>query len=235
MQYDCDVLVYSCITGNYDNAVRAVLSQTGVADPRVGYVLYTDTKNQSTAGSLADLKNGFWITRPLLWRHPLCARRTARWHKINSHLLDVRAPVTVWIDGSHRVRPDLDVVSFATDALRIADLATFQHPERTCVYQELEACKRYRKDNPILMSSQVERYRSEGYPAYAGMVETCCVVRRDTEGVRQFNTAWWQQIESGSYRDQLSFNYVARKRDFLYGILPGHRTSSKFFEYVGHG
>jgi len=235
MNYACDVLVYSCVTGGYDQVAKTLLSRTGISDDRVRYVLYTDQVSSVTPEAEDDPKTSFWTLRPLLWRHPLCSRRTARWHKVNSHKLDVSSLVTVWIDGSHRFKEGVNVVDdLVAQATRLTDLATFKHPERNCVYQEILACKQFRKDNPVLMDAQINRYRAEGYPAYAGMVETSCVVRKSSAAVTQFNNAWWQQIEAGSYRDQLSFNYVARKQNFLYGIVPGDRVNSPFFEYVGH-
>jgi hypothetical protein len=228
-----DILVYSCVSAAYDVPQRSVLTRTGRADSKIGYVLYTDTATLPTTWDKTD-DGGVWQLRPLLWRHPLCARRTARWHKVNSHLLDVKAKSTIWVDGSQKLLPDVDLREALETALRGFALATFKHPERSCVYQELQACKNWHKDNPLLMQAQIDRYRTEGYPPYAGMVETACVMRRDSEPVRQFNREWWRQIESGSCRDQLSFNYVSRKLGVAYGTLPGHRLVSPYFEYVNH-
>jgi hypothetical protein len=102
------------------------------------------------------------------------------------------------------------------------------------VYQELDACIKYNKDNPHLMHTQVAAYRSEGYPALNGMVETVCIVRKKTPEVAAFNAAWWQQLNQNSFRDQLSFNYTVWKTKFKYGILPGCGTNSPFFRYVKH-
>jgi hypothetical protein len=230
-----DVVVYSCVTGRYDKVADTLLSRVGRTDPRVTYVLFTDQVTEPTRHQLAGLNSSFWNVVPLAWQHPLCRTRTARWHKVNSHLLPIKAKFSLWIDGTHRLKPNVDVYDLVDTATRLADLATFRHPDRDCVYQELVACKQWRKDNPLLMTMQVDRYKAEGYPAHAGLVETSCVVRKHTERVVEFNRAWWQQIDSGSYRDQLSFNYVARKLDFFYGTIPGNRLVSPYLEYRSHG
>lgn len=226
-----DIVVYSCVAGRYDDVRRSLLSRVGLVDDSIAYVLYTDEVDSPT---YVEVEGGRWKLHPLLYRHPLCHRRTSRWHKVNSHALNVRAAVTVWIDGTQRIRPNIDIRKMVDETIRGFDIATFRHPDRTCIYEELAACRRWNKDNPILMESQIKRYRAEGYPAYAGLVETTCVIRRDTERVKQFNRKWWEQIDSGSVRDQLSFNYVARKTGTAYGVVPGSRSESQFFEYVDH-
>jgi hypothetical protein len=142
---------------------------------------------------------------------------------------------SVWVDGSQIFKPVRvweDLVKPVVEAA--ADLATFKHPLRQCVYQEERACERHRKDNVGVMREQMDKYRAENYPPYSGMVETACVIRANTPEVHEFNAAWWEEIESNSFRDQLSFNYVCWRLGRPYAHIPGHREDSSFFNFVSH-
>lgn len=221
-----NVVVYSCVTGHYDNVDNTLLASLPKLDCDASFVLFSDT------ASRIEMKNS-WQILPLHFKHKLCQRRTARWHKVNSHALFPYADITVWIDGSQKFKPIRLFADLIEPNLQ-HDIATFKHPIRNCVYQELKACIKYRKDNEILMQQQVEKYRTEGYPPHNGMVETACVLRRNTSEVAVFNKAWWSELDKHSFRDQLSFNYVARKTDIAYSTITGHRESSPYFEFISH-
>lgn len=228
------LLVYSCVTGNYDAIGASILASVPKLENDVKFVLYTDSLQSTDQPRIRKTDEIEWELRPLLWQHPLSLRRSARWHKINSHLLPDVAEYTMWLDGSQRIKR----VSLLSEVLAPLqgrfDLATFKHPDRTCVYQELNACIRLQKDNPTLMRQQTEKYQKEGYPPYFGLVETSCVVRRSCPHVTEFNKLWWDELNSRSHRDQLSFNYVAWKLKQSYGRIPGSRAKSAFFEFVPH-
>lgn len=230
------VLVYSCVTGNYDNLELGLLASRVKAEESVQYVLFTDHLAPGAAPEPYRNSNSdvTWELRPLMWQHPFCARRSARWHKVNSHLISDVADYTVWLDGTQRIR-EVALVEALTKAIDPSfELASFRHPERTCAYQELHECIRLKKDNPSLMRNQLEQYRKSQYPPYHGLVETSCVMRKSTPSVTAFNQLWWLQLQKHSYRDQLSFNYAAWCLDLPYAHIPGHRTKSAFFEYAPH-
>jgi len=225
------IVVYSCVTGGYDSVSKTLLASKAKEDDNIEYVLFTDQIEQLRA----DFPNSRWNFKWPVWTHPLCSRRTARWHKVNSHLLFKGVDYTLWIDGSQAVN-FIDIRKDLVDMLMLRyEIAAFKHPDRMCVYQELKACIRLKKDNPELMTRQVKGYQAEGYPPYNGLVETACVLRKNCQNVTDFNRAWWQELDKHSYRDQLSFNYVAWKLKQKYGIIPGSGTNSKYFTHRKHG
>lgn len=228
------ITVYSCVTGNYDNFHKTILASAVLPDTTetVKYVLYTDNlfDNQYTNKA----SNITWEIRPLIWSHPFCKTRTARFHKVNSHLAAPDSTYSVWLDGSQIIKYIKLWEELAKYIKPDIPIYTFKHPQRTCVYQELAACIQLKKDNKELMQKQIKRYKKENYPPYAGMVETACMVRKHTAEVALFNKMWWDEINRGSYRDQLSFNYVIRKLNLPYGIIPGDRNNSPFFLFKNH-
>ncbi len=224
------LIVFSCITGGIDDLSYLVGSQP-VCDPRIAWYIFCDSVSQATECTNASVP---WKLLPLTWCHASSPRRSARFHKVLAHRVLPPHEMSCWLDGNLRIKPGVDMVQFAETYLAQADIATFRHPQRTCVYQEYAACLQLHKDDPSVMRRQVTRYRSEGYASNQGMVETSCLLRRPTVMVRGFNEAWWQEIDNNSLRDQLSFNYVAYRLGAEYATVPGCRSKSPFFEFNWH-
>jgi len=203
-------------------SLRAKLSP----DTRV--VLITD---RDVPPDFPPVERGHWELMAPKWIHPN-PRRAARYHKLHPHLLFPDADMSVWIDGSQEMTADpRDIFD---KYMRDRDISTFKHPERTCVYQEQRACLRLKKDDPVKMKQQMDRYIAEGYPAFNGMVETTMTCRRHTPDVARFNEAWWFEIQKGSLRDQLSFNFVSWKLGIPYSHVPGCRDKSPYCKFYPH-
>jgi hypothetical protein len=216
-------VVYTAIIGGYDQV------QPVPVCPGWDYICFSDQR----------------IEVPDPWRLRIIQRamedptREARRLKLLAHRWFPRAPYTIWLDGHLRLTRSPSEVIDIMDGHRV-DVMPMRHTDRDCVYQELAECLRLGKDKPDVMRAQVQRYRDEGYPEHAGMVETGCLVRRHTPAVAAFNEAWWDELSNWSRRDQLSFNYVARKlglsfhahgsdsdarlrRDYVEIVNPRHR------------
>ena len=180
-----DVLVYSAVFGGYDD-VREPLEPGR-------YHLYTD--GRAPWG---------WVEHH---QPPTNApARRARWWKTTGMPTD--AMFTIWIDGNIQLLVEPDELVQAWLVVPKADIALFHHPVRDCAYQEAKVVKSKAKDFPATVDAQMERYAVKGFPRHFGLGETPVVVRRNTPAVRQFNNRRWQEIEKGSVRDQLSFDYV---------------------------
>ncbi len=216
------VVVYTAITGNFNDELREPLDYQPCNDWKVRYVCFTDAARPASTR--------YEIKAPQ-WEHEN-PRRTARWHKINSHLLFPDADFTIWHDGSHQ---------FIVDPVKVAlylageQFGAFKHPDRKCVYEELKACIRLRKDDALLMTKQVESYRLLGYPKDHGLYETALVARTNSQEVKILNERWWSYLVRGSYRDQLSINYAMYSTGFRSACyLPGCRDRSEFLRFYPH-
>lgn len=220
-----DLVVYTAITGNCVDKLHPVEPAEDIKGRRVKFVCFTHAATPVRG----------WEIRPPVWEHNDNARRTARWHKIMSHFLFPEAEWTIWHDGSHNFKIDpcqlIDEVS-----LWAGTFATFKHPLRDCMYQELQACLKLKKDNARIMQAQVAGYRAAGMPEHFGLFETACVVRHNREEVKKINEAWWQEIASGSLRDQLSLPYVLWRNpdSVVVSRISGCRDRSQWFDVYPH-
>lgn len=221
------LVIYSCIVGNIDDPAW-LLGSAAVPDPDVRYMLFTD-----------QLEPGWWsATDCPAWEvFPLRItlddpRRTARFHKTNAHLVLPPCAASVWLDGALRIRPGVQPKRDLT--LDKHSIGSFLHPVRKCTYEELEACKFMKKDDPKLMNEQVRRYHAEGFPPNYGLAETTCLFRESSRDIRQLNALWWSEIDRGSVRDQLSLPYASWKIGLRLGVIAGYREQSPYFYFRQH-
>jgi hypothetical protein len=215
------IVVYTAIFGGIKDVLRPPIDWPE-DDPDVRLVCFTDREKYQDAEH--------WEVLPAVFKQPN-PRRTARQHKCLSHVLFPEADWVLWVDGCLRIKINPREI---VEEHQKEKLVTFKHMERTCLYQELQACIRLRKDNEKIMRNQVDKYRQRGYPPYNGLGETTAVLRRHCSAIEKFNEAWWNEIDNNSLRDQLSFDYVAYKLKIPYGHFDGWRIKSKNFDYRPH-
>ena len=180
-----NVLVYSAVFGGYDE----------VQEPREAgrYRLITDGRAP-------------WGWEEQKEPRSMAPRRAARYWKTAGMPRD--AEFTIWLDGNLQllIDPREMVQRWLVDTR--ADIALFEHPANRCIYQEARTCKKKHKDFPQVVDEQIRRYREKGFPRGFGLGETTVLARRNIAAIRVFNDRWWREIEAGSVRDQLSFDYV---------------------------
>lgn len=201
------LVVFTAITGDYDS----LKLQPESATRRTDLVAFVD-------GEKTDRKNR-WECRSIERAFDDPARN-AKIHKILPHRYFPDKTYSLWLDGSVAINFTMPAEQLVSMYLADCDVAVLRHSRRTCIYQEAQAVLHQRLDDPESIRSQIERYTREGYPANAGLAENCVILRRHTAGVQDFNEAWWKEIERGSRRDQLSFNYVAWKCGLRYRYFP---------------
>ena len=190
-----DITVYSAVFGNYDR----------VRDPEVinhdcRYVLYTD-KLQKTPG--------IWEQQTIRLEG-LEEFRLNRWCKTHSHLLFPKAKWTIYVDG--QLQLTVDPVQLVRECLQWSpesQLFLFRHHERQCLYDEAEAILRIRKDRRPIVQAQIARYAAKGFPKNWGLFLGGFLIRR--QPCAAFNKLWWDEIRTGSHRDQISLPYVLRQ------------------------
>jgi hypothetical protein len=209
-----DFVVYTAITPGYD----ALASPPPLWQRAADFVAFTDGLRSAPG----------WAVRPLYrrFRDPC---RNAKIHKLLPHEYFPKAEYSLWLDGSILITATLPLAQWADAYLREHDLAVFKHPNRTCIYEEAMYCLRRKLDRRDLIDRQMQQYFEDGYPPKNGLAECTILLRRHTPAIRRFNEAWYAEIKAHSRRDQLSFNYVARKLGLHYAFLPGTVSNNPHF------
>jgi hypothetical protein len=109
-----------------------------------------------------------------------------------------------------------------------------KHPRRVCAYKEATVCINQRIDSPERIKSQIDRYKSEGFPQDYGLVMGGIISRVHNKKAKRINYAWWNEIVNGSRRDQLSINYVLWKLNEEVGVSDYEGNINSVFEIKAH-
>jgi len=215
--------IYFPLMGDYDK-----LREPTIITPGWDYICYTNNYK---------LKSKHWNIR-----------------FVESDLDDARFARKVWI-LNHKYAKGYDIsISIGAQIQPTCDLNIFQkvflpqddkvdmsmpkHPSRICLYHEANECIAKRKDNPEIISSQIEFYKKEGYPKNNGLVACGIIIRKHNRlNIEEHCEKWWKQVKEWSLRDQLSFNYILWKYNlvnihyFNYDIVRG---KGNYFKKYSH-
>lgn len=184
------IAVFTAVVDGYDT-----VREPTVIDPTADYYLFTDAPVPE--GSV-------WQRRDFDFRSP-DPTRTARFVKTHPHRYFPDHDWAMWMDGNLRLATLPE--DFISDENADRDIIAWQHPDRDCVYDELEECIALNKDDEALMRRQIDGLRASGYPEHNGLITSCVMVYRHRRPeVAALLDDWWHAIETGSRRDQLSFN-----------------------------
>ena len=215
------IAVYSCVTGDYDD----LKDLSEFVEPEVDYYFFTNNRN---------LTSDFWHV-VYIDDEGLDNVRLARKIKVLGHPILEGYDVTVWLDGASYLRQPVTSFIDKKCDLKTYSLVGFAHRERDSIYQEALECIKVGKDNKEVITAQVEGYKADGYPDHDGLIESTVMVRRGHDATLQKTMeAWFEEIKNKSRRDQLSFNYVARKTGLSFNLLPLNVFDNEFFGWAKH-
>lgn len=232
------IVVYTAIIGQIDKLWSVCPAARGKAT----YICFSDVPRKEVGlwkgERLLDRSSSaspIWKVRQVKLEGHKNLRRMARHYKCLPHRYFPNADVWIWMDGNVRLTiPPEEVVHQWLHS----DLATFNHPDRNCLYIEAAFCAKHGKDTPDILEAQVERYHKVEMPERWGLAETTLVIRRNTPVTCEFNESWWAEIEAGSQRDQVSFPFVCWKKAIRWTPIPGNCGFAKVkgpFYFIRHG
>ena len=216
-----DVTVYSAVAGGYD---RVRTPRGGIAKR---HLLFTDNTNRVSGWEVRSFETV--LANPV---------RTAKAPKILAHRYLGRQRLEC-LDRRQR-RTDQPTMSLTDEVERAGcSIGVFRHPERYCAYDEGATCIERGKDKAERITAQLSRYESEGFPRQYGLAECNVIIRRHNDpAVVAAMEIWWDEIERGSSRDQLSFNYALWRAGLVYHELGNGLVdvrSDRRFVYRLHG
>ena len=212
------IVVYTCISGNYDSLKDIVKKE-----PDIDYICFT---NQ-------DIISDTWEIRKIPeYLESLEQTKIARCIKILPHLFLPEYEISVWVDGNIQVLGNTN--KFINENL-IGYLSMCKHPDRICTYQEAEAIINFKKDTSDIVNKQIEEYRNNGFPENNGMIQSNVIIRKhNNEKYINIGNLWWNEVRKKSKRDQLSFNYSIWNKDIEINIMKPSIISSEYFQIWTH-
>jgi hypothetical protein len=219
-----NIVVYTAIFGDYDDLLPQVKLQG------VDFICFTDRPFKSKIWKIVKIDTEFQDMA-----------RDNRKIKILAHRYLPEYDYSIFMDGNFLIKKK------ALDLIRELDkhkMLVFDHAQcsdaRDCIYEELEAILEEKrktgkeKDDPQTMINQIGRFKKEGYPPANGLISGGVLIRRHLDAeVMKVMESWWKVIETGSKRDQLSFNYVAWKHQFPFKYISGDIRNNEYFTMIG--
>jgi hypothetical protein len=213
------IVVYTAISNGYDELQSQIVEECD-------HVAFLEPKREFNE----------WQAQPLESRFG-DPNRDAKIYKVLSHVYFPDKEFSLWIDGC--VRLHVPTKELIDRYMKDFDLLVHRHPVRKCIFEEARRCREFGLDDSATIDAQMQRYQADGYPANAGLHENRIILRRHNDRVRLFNELWWEEIQKGSRRDQLSSPYVAKRVGLKVGYFPGSTRSDRsnyngFFSVLPH-
>ena len=205
---DKDIIIYSCIFGDYDK-----IKEPSFVDPKTSYILFTDNPN---------LKSKVWDIKFVNLKEldlDIDLQRAARYIKTHpKSFLPPTHKINIWIDSSFLIKISNFNLLLSMILQKEDNFACYKHGKennrRTCLYDEANFCIEKHLANSILIQNQINKYKKEGFPKNFGLFSTGFLIRRNNEKTNNLNNIWWEEIKNGSKRDQISFTYCIWKLNF---------------------
>lgn len=173
------------------------------------YVVFTDRED------LLTLQSSLWQIRPVPSSIQFQGRLLARYLKTHPHQLFEGYQLALWVDANVLMLSDFE--KLADRARQVTDtVVTLRHPSQSSLEEEAREIVALNKDNPQSVSQQVEHYKSLGFKTKE-LAETAIIsYPLKSAKVKAFCELWFNEIESRSIRDQLSFNFALQQTGLNY-------------------
>lgn len=132
----------------------------------------------------------------------------SRKYKILTHNFLSGYEKSLYIDANMNIS-SIDL-TYCFDLLNNHKILFFRHPSRNCIYDEAIAVLTLRKDWLHSVKPQMSRYIRSEYPKKNGLILGGFILRNhNIPLVKKIMEEWFNEVNLYSYRDQLSYNYVA--------------------------
>lgn len=215
------ICIYTCITGDYDEIKELQEKEKGI-----DYYFFTNNKNLSS-----DTWNVVYIEND----ENLDDIRLARKIKVLGHEIIKDYDVTIWLDGASYIKKSVREFLDKYCDLKKYSLIGFKHNHRDCIYDEALECVKVRKDKESIIKRQMNVYKKNKYPMHNGLIESTILIRNfKDKKLNKVMEDWFREIVKYSYRDQLSFNYVAWKNKFDFKLLDMNVFDNEYFGWEKH-
>jgi hypothetical protein len=212
------IAVYTAVTSSYDKINKPIF-----IDKNIDYYLFTDNVNS---------KENIWNISNIKFKYR-DPRRLAKLFKVFPHLLFPNYEYSIWLDANFKITGDLS--SLVNNNMKNSYLGFVKHPKRLCIYDESDYILSLGYDNNQKVENQIKKYLKNGYPKNNGLIAGGFIIRRHhNKKCIELMEKWWDEIDSYSSRDQLSFNYVSWRKKYDYHVFNIDMYNNDYFEMKSH-
>lgn len=153
---------------------------------------------------------------PHLFTNPILSAKTVKW---SSHKYLPEYDIVIWMDSF--LSPSKQKMNIWHSHLKLiqesdVDFIICKHPERKCMYDEINACIKLGKDKRENINVNLSLITNDHYPKNDGLFATWVFMRKNH--APHLNTILDKMVKimyNASHRDQLIMNYMFWKHKFI--------------------
>ncbi len=198
--HKCKIAVYTSIFGKIDSIIEPLY-----IPENIDYYIITDQDvcDKSHWKVINSSKHSF--------PPGLSNKLKNRYCKIFPDRFIMGYEYTIYVDGNILIVSDL---SKLVDKMNGARIGIFSHPVRDDLYTEAAAVIYLNNAPGKEVRKQILNYKKEGFPRSFGLFENSLIIRKqEDKEIEKLMLDWWEQLNTFTCRDQLSFMYVLWKNN----------------------
>ena len=218
------IAIYTVSTGKYDS-----LREPAYIDSDFDYYAFT---------SVDIPESSVWKRMPIgEFVRSMSPLEQARYVKTHPHVYFKDYDISIFIDGNIQILQDIRPLIF-TLIEKEKTIAIHRHQVRDCLYHEGRIIWAQGRAKFLDIVKQLWHYKKEGFPKHFGLFETNVIFRfHNNQQCKLIMETWWNEINTYTKRDQLSFTYSlwknGLKSDYVMSLGKNSRYSA-YFSVVNH-
>ena len=219
---DKKIAIYTSVFGKYDNLLEPLF-----LPDNCDFFVITDLEVDSSSAwkkidTLPEMANMSNVEKN-------------RYVKINPHLLFKDYDYSIYVDGNIKIMSDLTEY---IHMLNEVGIGTHLHHLRNCVYDELIAINKSKKDTKENIAKHRKLLDENGMPKKYGLLQCSVIVREHNNPtcVKIMNE-WWNEFKNYSKRDQISLPHVLYSNGITVdkvGVLGNNIYKNPSFRIMNH-
>lgn len=141
---------------------------------------------------------------------------------------------SLYVDGSMMIKGDVgDFIRKYIQSEPV--LMNFKHPNKDCLFTEIDYCIECRRGNVEKLKEQKKLYKEDDMPEHFGLSDNKVLLRNNhSELGKELMLSWFHHVITYSGRDQVCLPYVLYKNNKKYDFFEENIERNEFFETWPH-
>lgn len=218
-----NTVILSCITGLYDYV------KPTIAIPNTDWLMFSDRLS-----TLEEAKHLGWKTKLLKTNKNYNYRTEAKFIKwLPEKYIDNHYRKALWVDGSIQIT-NVDIIKLFFQDME-KGLRFIKHPNRYCIYDEVQECWDYPKYRNTFIRKQLEDYSNQGIPKKAGLW-AFTLIGHDLKNKQARKLCEEIKKEDNIYQtnDQVAGAFIFWKHKFVPEVIDIELSNNPYFNWLNH-